>query len=438
MDLDTIDLRSISNFSDLAFDVLGETGGPRSIILPPTQDQLARYDSTINITTQFYSSQIDLLGGGPVGTLIVTASDVDAPNITDLVELTLDQVTGLEMNNLASVHDLQNVTVEFSLQLGPSVPTTVDNPYIVHNHYIADTLSSIVSVGTNLTIVGNGNYSFVFRELTSVGGDIVIVDNTDCVFNFREVTRLTNLLMRNNPNSTLPGDFLHLEEAESIYLNGIIDTIAGSNIFPSLKRVRGSVVVEAWNKEFNCSKLVALHQGGIINDLRCNGTGNGTLATTETTNEMASPAAISQGAWTGIGVGGGLLFLGALAAVTCLILRSRRRKAQGPGGSQTQNQQQPSSSTHERASGGFYEAGGRPCGSGRAQLEGAEIKEIGGEQVLSEKTGDSIAKKSRFPTARTGHDGPPVELEGCASPGERRGREDWERKGELAAGIGYP
>ncbi|RYP28515.1 hypothetical protein DL767_007194 [Monosporascus sp. MG133] len=218
--------------------------------------------------------------------------------------------------------------------------------------------------------------------------------------------------MRNNTDSTLSGEFLHLEEAESIYLNGIIDTTVGFNTFPSLKRVKGSVMVETWNKEFNCSKLVALHQGGIINDLCCNGTDNGTLATAETANEMASPDAISQGAWAGIGVGGGLLFLGVLAAVTCFILRSRCRKAQGPGDTQTQNQQQPSYSTHEYASGGLSEAGGKPCSSGRAQLEGAEIKEIGGEQVLSEKTDDSMAKESRFQTARSGHDGPPIELKG--------------------------
>ncbi|RYO88832.1 hypothetical protein DL766_009382 [Monosporascus sp. MC13-8B] len=174
--------------------------------------------------------------------------------------------------------------------------------------------------------------------------------------------------MRNNKNSTLPGDLLHLEEAESIYLNGVIDTTASSNIFPSLKR------------------------SGIINDLRCNGTDNGTLAATETTDEMAGHAAISQGARAGIGVGGGLLFLGVLAAVNL----------------------QPSYSTHGHASGGLYETEGKPCGSGRAQLEGAEIQEMGGEQVLREKTDDSMAKEPRFETARTGHDGPPVELESCA------------------------
>ncbi|RYP22966.1 hypothetical protein DL765_001424 [Monosporascus sp. GIB2] len=210
--------------------------------------------------------------------------------------------------------------------------------------------------------------------------------------------------MRNNANSTLPGDFLHFEEAESIYLSGVIDITAGSNVFPSLKR----------------------HQSGIINDLRCNGTDNGTLATTETTNEMAGDAAISQGARAGIGVGGGLLFLGVLAAVTWYILRSRRRKTQGLGDAQTQNQQQPSYSTHELASGGLYGTEGKLCGSGRAQLEGAEIQEIGGEQVLSEKTDGSMAKEPRYETARTGHDGPPVELEGCACQGNGHGGKDGE------------
>ncbi|RYP48251.1 hypothetical protein DL769_011222 [Monosporascus sp. CRB-8-3] len=373
------------------------------------------------------SSRIDLQNGGFLSKLVITASVVAAPNITEVYNMTIDQPTYLEMDSLASVDKLQvdggddrviarlpnlrsiweasmrniansdfewqDVAVESSLQLGPSVPATIYNPFFY------GITSGIISIGMNLIIQENGNCSFVFRKLIFIGGNVDIVGNWNSTFNFREVTRLMSLSMRNNTNSTLPGDFLNLEEAESIYLNGVIDTTAGSNIFPSLKRVRGSVVVEAWNKEFNCSKLGSLHQNGIINDLRCNGTDNGTLAATGGTNETASHAVISQGAWAGIGIGGGLLFLGVLGAAAWFILRSRRRGAHNPGGTQTENQQQPSYSTHEHASEGLYEAGGKPCGSGRAQLEGAEIQEIGGEQVPGKKTDEFMAKESKFQTA---------------------------------------
>ena len=42
----------------------------------------------------------------------------------------------------------------------------------------------------------------------------------------------------------------------------------GSNIFPSLKRVTGSVVIEAWNADFDCSRLEDLNRNGVINELR--------------------------------------------------------------------------------------------------------------------------------------------------------------------------
>lgn len=78
----------------------------------------------------------------------------------------------------------------------------------------------------------------------------------------------------------------------------------GPNIFPVLTLARGTVVVEAWNDDFNCSVLVSLKNNNKINNLVCNGTYNGTPI------PSMSPSGhdgLSAGAKAGIGVSSGIL-----------------------------------------------------------------------------------------------------------------------------------
>ncbi|KAI1170848.1 hypothetical protein F4777DRAFT_92049 [Nemania sp. FL0916] len=84
----------------------------------------------------------------------------------------------------------------------------------------------------------------------------------------------STLSVTDNADTTIPW-FPALERANDIHLRGNIDKSVGPNIFPSLKAVPGTVTIEAWNSDFNCSKLVSQVQDSIIQHLVCNGTDNG-------------------------------------------------------------------------------------------------------------------------------------------------------------------
>jgi hypothetical protein len=82
--------------------------------------------------------------------------------------------------------------------------------------------------------------------------------------------------------------------------------------------VPGTVTIEAWNSDFNCSKLVEQMQASIIQNLVCNGTNNGTRG--------AHHSKLSKGAEAGIGVGVAVLVIG-IAVLAWLGFHSRRRSS---------------------------------------------------------------------------------------------------------------
>ena len=199
----------------------------------------------------------------------------------------------------------------------------------------------------------------------------------------------------------------------------------GSNIFPSLKRVTGTVTIEPWNEDFNCSKLVRMQQEGIINELRCNGTDNGTVSdnpdrpannTVSDINDSnvsidRAPAAgetrtLSSGAWAGIGVALGLVVAGIVGAIVWFLLRKRLAAQPMPPAV-------PQADSNDD--------------TGKAQLDGTAIGELGGKTLIREKANDAESNPNAVNAPI--QDLPPVELEGSAhrppGPGpETRSQDD--------------
>ncbi len=102
----------------------------------------------------------------------------------------------------------------------------------------------------------------------------------------------------------------------------------GPNIFPALQSVTGEVVIEAWNGDFDCSKLVQYQQDHTIHYLSCNGLNNGTNngtnngagGSSHTTNQVLSP-----GAWAGIGVAIGVFALGLVGGIIWLYIHFKHQ-----------------------------------------------------------------------------------------------------------------
>ena len=190
-----------------------------------------------------------------------------------------------------------------------------------------------------------------------------------------------------------------------------------------MKRVTGTVVVEPWNDDFNCSKLEDLQRSGIINELNCNGTADGTPSADTDSSSTESPAdpsaetkpALGGGAWAGIGVSLGLVLAGIVGALIWFLIRKRRRaRAQA----QAQAQQDVPLYAPEAPNDGAW---------GSAQLDGNQIRElggwsrtrelhgdgqvteIGGKSLINEKGNDAERQPGGFspPT----YQGPPVELD---------------------------
>ncbi|KAI3327110.1 hypothetical protein HD806DRAFT_486023 [Xylariaceae sp. AK1471] len=176
-------------------------------------------------------------------------------------------------------------------------------------------LRRINTIGGDLNITSNGNAHIAYDGLTDVGASLSIRNNTNCAFNFKKVSTIGDLLFVDNIDTTLPL-FPYLERVNNVHVRGLIDTSVGPNIFPALKFTSGNVTIEAWNDDFDCSKLVAQWNDHNIHNLQCNGTNNGTVT---------SNHSLSQGAWAGIGVGASLVIFGIVAALIWLIIHFRRR-----------------------------------------------------------------------------------------------------------------
>ncbi|KAI8625999.1 hypothetical protein F5Y19DRAFT_479079 [Xylariaceae sp. FL1651] len=158
---------------------------------------------------------------------------------------------------------------------------------------------SVQSVGGDLVLSEVPNATVIFSDLMSVGSRLAINSSPNSTFAFGNLTAVGSIEMESNANSPLPGGFRSLEFADTIHLNGHIDTSTTGNLFPSLRQVRGSVIIEAWNSDFNCSRLVSQQRDGSITHLYCNGTDNGN-STTISANRAQSHDGLSRGAWAGM------------------------------------------------------------------------------------------------------------------------------------------
>ncbi|KAF2966881.1 hypothetical protein GQX73_g6709 [Xylaria multiplex] len=179
----------------------------------------------------------------------------------------------------------------------------------------------VSQIGKDLNITSYANVNISFGGLTDIGNSLLISNNTNCTLNFDHVSTATNLILLDNADSVLPL-FPELETVENVHFRGYIDTSTGPNIFPVLTLARGTVIVEAWNSEFNCSALESLKNENKIHNLVCNGTNNGTSIPSMSSGGHDS---LSPGAKAGIGVGSGIFGLGIVVALTWLILHFRRR-----------------------------------------------------------------------------------------------------------------
>lgn len=160
--------------------------------------------------------------------MIDHSSSMVFDSLEEVIELEINASQRLRFPSFHSVHsviiqditllemDWENVSIKGFLELGPSVPPA--------GFAYSTVPSGIISIGHELTIREHSDTDLSFDQLTTIGGNVNISGNKNCEFHFDKLTRLLNLSMVDNPNSTLPGGFLDLEDADNIHLNGNIDT----------------------------------------------------------------------------------------------------------------------------------------------------------------------------------------------------------------------
>ncbi|KAI1826129.1 hypothetical protein F4861DRAFT_537242 [Xylaria intraflava] len=180
----------------------------------------------------------------------------------------------------------------------------------------------LATVGGSAFVTSNANGHIDLGNLNNVKGNLSISNNRNCTFNFDHLGDVDSLLLMDNPNTTLPS-FPSLLRANNIHLRGYIET---DDIFPALLGVSNTVTIEAWNDDFNCSKLASQQQAGTINQLSCNGTDSTYTAATSSPSSSPSDNGLSPGAKAGIGVGVTIGVLGAAIIIVWLVLRSKNQR----------------------------------------------------------------------------------------------------------------
>ncbi|KAJ3556670.1 hypothetical protein NPX13_g10087 [Xylaria arbuscula] len=217
-------------------------------------------------------------------------------------------------------------------------------------------VGNITSIGANATVTSNTNAQIDLSGLATVGGSFSITNNTNCTLDLTKLSQTGALSIVDNIDSTIPRLF-NLERADSIHLRGNIDTSSGPNILPSLTFVSGTVTIEPWNTDFNCSRLQSQQQQGLINNLRCNGTDTSTTSTStppastspSSTGSNTSNSGLSTGASAGIGVGVSLAVIGGLGAWLFIYFRRRfaalEARRPGPPNSSSPSSSSPSPSS---------------------------------------------------------------------------------------------
>ncbi|KAI1273432.1 hypothetical protein F5Y07DRAFT_411429 [Xylaria sp. FL0933] len=239
----------------------------------------------------------------------------------------LTSVGRLTMDNSPTAYSSFGTTLStLAVQVNDSVILANANDGAFITHYEFDRIETIHS---DLNVTSFSNLQVTFDGLTQVGATLSLFNNTNCTFTFDQVSSVVDLLMVDNVDTMLPL-FPKLQNVDNIYMRGYINTSTGPNIFSALVLARGNVTIEAWNEDFNCSKLVSQWNDGLIHQLSCNGTSNGisnalSPSLSNTPSNTTGSSTLPPGALAGIGVGAGLFGIGLIVAVAWLLFHYKRR-----------------------------------------------------------------------------------------------------------------
>ncbi|KAI1114296.1 hypothetical protein F5Y14DRAFT_415319 [Nemania sp. NC0429] len=326
-----------------------------------------------------------------ITTMINSSQTLSLDGCFDLGDLKFAQFVRL-VGRTGCYYNLRNWRSAFNLTLVNTALSYLDisHPFLVNGTLEANSLhvpdntppaspalSFISSIGYNANLTSNSNVDLSLDEVETLPGSLFVRNNTNCTLSFSKLSDVTgNISMIDNSDSMLPW-FPNLRRAADIHLRGNIIT---PNIFPALTSIPGTVIIEAWNSDFNCSKLVSQHLDGIIPNLSCNGTNN------ETEASSGAPA-LSQGAKAGIGVGAAVGLLGAATAIIWLVLwykirlkeASQRNLTPLPGENKNAaNIQQPGAqwAIHEKPDDQVHQIEGR-----------AQIQQMEGRMIIQENPG---------------------------------------------------
>ncbi|KAI0449471.1 hypothetical protein F5B21DRAFT_518153 [Xylaria acuta] len=287
---------------------------------------------------QIVASSLDLtlvdFGANDVGSPYEAASNITALlalDTSDCLDLTalesisdfrLTGTPGCSYNLLNLKSNPPSVRANDFMSVTDSVFLEVDNISGGYNHANRIDLDRIDKVGGDLNITSNTNVDITFDGHTSVGSTLYLHNDTKFTFNFKKISQIKELYLLDNIDTVIPV-FESLQRAENTHIRGFINTTVGNNLFPALTFVSGNLMVETLNPDFNCSKLVSQYNDGIIHNLACNGTNNGTMDT-------VSSATLSDGDWAGIGIGSGVILLGLIVVLVWLVLHHIREEIGPP------------------------------------------------------------------------------------------------------------
>ncbi|KAI0145416.1 hypothetical protein GGR57DRAFT_507019 [Xylariaceae sp. FL1272] len=247
---------------------------------------------------------------------LLTDSCMSFNSLEHIIEiLTLDG-TAPNCNILPSLNSVKDSDRERDIRF----PSAWIYPSLRRSIAVAS-FDPVSNINSNLSITTSWNLNVTFNSVTSIGSTLSAFNNINCTFSFEELASAANIVLLDNVDSIIPS-FPSLQTARNIHMRGYIDTSNGYNIFPSLARAPGSVVIEPWNTDFDCSTLVAQQQNLVINQLSCSGINNGTNTSTATPlSPTGNPCSgLSTGARAGIGAASGVLGIGLVTAAIWLHL----------------------------------------------------------------------------------------------------------------------
>ncbi|KAI1814290.1 hypothetical protein GGS20DRAFT_421760 [Poronia punctata] len=216
------------------------------------------------------------------------------------------EVTMHDMLTLTSLQVQNSNIISPELRLIQDLALDFSVLFTDFDHYIHDELEHgwwpVELVGGSFAIQDWSSGTVRLPLATSVGKQLSIRDCINSAFVLPALISVGSLIMENNGESILPGDFRNLQFADSIELRGKIDTSGSGNIFPSLKLVKQSITIEASNSDFNCSHLAFQQSQGLIGQLNCKVPGGGNGSNTDP-ESSARRNGVSRGIWLGASVG---------------------------------------------------------------------------------------------------------------------------------------